>query len=236
MQNRIPGQAGSLKRMVQRLAPGFSSRREELVLITSMPAPVPPAGEGRPGHRHGQAAKESLARFLAEHLLGRQLPEMALIQDSLGKPRIRLGGAPGPALSFSWSAGRLWAALGRSEKGLGLDAAAPAEFSGAYPFHRIFTDAEWQEALTLTAGNRAEAGALLWSIKEAAVKAWGCGFHFLSPRQVELHGAGRDEAGYAWRVGLKNADRAGTLPGGLNPCAAISVRQPDGWLAVAWGC
>jgi phosphopantetheinyl transferase len=181
-----------------------------------------------------QAAKESLARFLAEHLLERQVPEMILESDPLGKPRMWLGAAPGPALSLSWSAGRLWAAAGRWESGLGLDAAAPGEFAGPYPYRRVFGEAEWQAAVNLTGGERPEAAALLWSIKEAVVKAEGCGFHFLSPRQVTVQCAGPGEQGYLWRVCLENPARDGSPPGGREPCPAVSVRFQDVWLTVAW--
>jgi phosphopantetheinyl transferase len=179
--------------------------------------------------------KESLARFLAEQLLERKLPDFTLGRDPLGKPHILLGAAPGPALSFSWSAGRLWAAVGRSESGLGLDAAAPEEFAGSYPHQRVFMEAEWQAGVTLTTGNRKEAAAMLWSVKEAVVKAWGCGFHFLSPRQVEAQFAGLGEPGYLWHGCLGNPDPVGTLPGGREPCPAVSVRLKEVWLSVGWG-
>ena len=193
-----------------------------------------PQHRGWEGARLRQAAKESLARFLAEHLLERELPDLALDSDPLGKPRIWLGAAPGPALSFSWSAGRLWAAMGRSESGLGLDAAAPEEFAGSYPHQRVFMEAEWQTAITLAAGDRAEAAALLWSVKEAVVKAKGCGFHFLSPRQVKVQFAAPGEHGYLWRGCLENPDQDGNLPGGREPCLAVSVRLKEVWLSVAW--
>jgi hypothetical protein len=239
LQDRIPAQAGSLSAgPTQRpalVAPVFYSPRGEPVLVASTPAAWRLSAPGGAGRRHWQAAKESLARFLAKQLLERQLPNFTLGRDLLGKPQIWLGAAPGPALSFSWSAGRLWAAVGRSESGLGLDAAAPGEFTGSYPYRRVFMAAEWQSALILTAGNREEAAALLWSVKEAVVKARGCGFHFLSPRQVEVQFAGRGEHGYLWHGCLGNPDPEGTLPVGREACPAVSVRQKEVWLSVAWG-
>jgi phosphopantetheinyl transferase len=216
------------------LSPVFYSPWGDPAWVASMPLAVPASRQGREGAGHCQAAKESLARFLAEYVLERQVPEMILDSDYLGKPRIWLGKAPGPALSFSWSAGRLWAAAGGSESGLGLDAAAPGDFFGSYPHQRVFLAAEWQMAVTLTARDCAEAAALLWSVKEAVVKATGCGFHFVSPRQIRVHFAARREDGYLWRVSLENPDRDGDLPGGREPCLAVSVRLKEVWLSLAW--
>jgi len=239
LQDSIPARAGSLGAgPTQRptlVAPVFYSPRGEPALVASTPAAWRASAPEGAGSRHRQAAKEFLARFLAEQLLERQLPDLALRRDPLGQPRIWLGAVSGPALSFSWSAGRLWAAAGRPESGLGLDAAAPGEFTGSYPYQRVFMAAEWQSAVTLTAGNREEAAALLWSVKEAVVKARGCGFHFLSPRQVQLLFAGQGEHGYLWHGCPGNPDSGGTLPGGREACPAVSVRLKEVWLSVAWG-
>jgi hypothetical protein len=239
LQNRIPAQAGGLSAGPNQrstlVVPVFFSPRGEPALVASTPAALPSSAPGWEGRLHRQAAKESLARFLAKHLLERKLPDLTLRRDPLGKPQIWLDGAAGPALSFSWSAGRLWAAVGRSDSGLGLDAAAPGEFAGSYPHQRVFMESEWQAAVTLTAGDREEAAALLWSVKEAVVKAWGCGFHFLSPRQVEVQFAGPGEHGYLWHGCLGNPNPDGTLPGGREPCPAVSVRLKEAWLSVAWG-
>ncbi|MFI5355402.1 MAG: 4'-phosphopantetheinyl transferase superfamily protein, partial [Desulfobaccales bacterium] len=129
----------------------------------------------------------------------------------------------------------LWAAVGSSDSALGLDVATPGEFAGSYPHQRVFLEAEWQTAVTLTAGNREEAAALLWSVKEAVVKAWGWGFHFLSPRQVEVQFAGPGEHGYLWHGYLGNPAPPGTLPGGREACSAVSVCLKEVWLSVAWG-
>ena len=212
----------------------FYSPRGEPALVASTPVALRSHIQGWEGRLAWQAAKESLARFLAEHLLERELPDLTLKPDPLGKPQIWMGAAPGPALSFSWSTGRLWAAVGRSESDLGLDVAAPREFAGSYPHRRVFTEAEWREAVTLTAGNQEEAAALLWSVKEAVVKARGCGFHFLSPRQVEVQFAVQGEHGYLWQGYLENPGLGRTIPGGQQPCPVVSVRLKEVWLSVAW--
>ncbi len=213
----------------------FYSPSAEPALVASTPVALHPSARRRAGRLDWQAAKESLAGFLVRQLLEWKLPDLTLGRDSLGKPQIWLGGAPGPALSFSWSAGRLWAAVCRSESGLGLDAAAPLEFAGSYPHRRVFSAAEWQAAVTLAAGNREEAGALLWSVKEAVVKAWGWGFHFLSPLQVEVKFAGLGEHGYLWCGRLTTPGREGGPPADREPGPAVSVRLKEVWLSVAWG-
>ncbi len=230
---RIPCQAGGEPPPSPALrTPAFFSPWGEPALVAWTPAAPPASGQGGEGARLRQAVKESLALFLAEHLLERQIPDLTVDADSLGQPRMWLGAAPGPALSFSWSAGRLWGAVGRSGSGLGLDAATPEEFPGSYPHRRVFREAEWHEAVKLTAGDGAEAAALLWSVKEAVVKASGCGFHFVSPKKVNVQCTAQDEHGYFWRGSLHNPDQ--NRPGGREACPAISVRLQEVWLTVAW--
>ena len=56
-----------------------------------------------------------------------------------------------------------------------------------YPFHRVFHAQELQHALRLAGGDLEKASALLWSIKEAVVKALGCAFHLVDPRQINVY-------------------------------------------------
>jgi len=178
-------------------------------------------------------AKELLAHFLTQHVLERTPPEFSLKSDPWGKPEIWLNGVPGPTISFSWSAGRLWAAAGRPGNSLGLDAAAPEEFAGSYPHRRVFTETERQTAINLSRGDAAEAAALLWSVKEAVVKSAGCGFHFLSPKQVQVRFTGQGESGYLWRGCLQGIDQDGNRPN-QDHYLVVSVRLEKIWLAVAW--
>jgi hypothetical protein len=60
------------------------------------------------------------------------------------------------------------------------------EFQKEYPFHRVFNDQELQHAMRLAGGELASASALLWSIKEAVVKALGCAFHLVAPLQINV--------------------------------------------------
>jgi phosphopantetheinyl transferase len=232
LQKRIATEIKGLGGLTQRptlLAPVLYSPWGEPAAVAAMAAYCRSRTHTGQNATLWQATKKSLALFLTEQVLGRQLPEFILKSDSRGKPEIWLGAAPGPALSFSWSAGQLWAAVGRAESSLGLDAAAPEEFFGSYPYHRIFMKTEWETAMTLAAGDRPEAAALLWTVKEAAVKAEGYGFHLLSPKQVQVNFAGSEEQGYCWCVCLE-----GSHTHRRNETMAVSVRLDKIWLSVAW--
>jgi phosphopantetheinyl transferase len=80
------------------------------------------------------------------------------------------------------------------------------EFHREYPFHRVFHPQEIQHALRLAGGDLGKASALLWSIKEAVVKALGCAFHLVDPRQITVYpsakGAAGGDGGYTFPVGL----------------------------------
>ena len=139
----------------------------------------------------GPGAKERLVRRLLAGLPGRETGGAApreqgpviLETTVLGQPRLRLNGQPGPAVSFSQAAGCLWAALTFAGQ-VGVDAALPSEFEENYPWARAFRPAELDWARPLTGGDTAGAAALLWALKEAAVKALGVGFHLLDPLAV----------------------------------------------------
>jgi len=107
-----------------------------------------------------------------------------------------------PGISFSEGGGKVWAALCGDESDIGIDASAFEEFRGEYPLHLVFHDQELQHALKLTGGGLEKASALIWSIKEAVVKALGCGFHLVAPRQVHVYPSTGGGSGYTFPVGL----------------------------------
>jgi len=125
-------------------------------------------------------------RWLYRHVFDRATSPLQVAHGPLGRPQIWLGEVPGPAVSFSEGGGRIWAALCGDGSDIGIDVAAAGEFQDDYPLHRVFHDQELHHAGRLTGGDAAKAAALLWSIKEAAVKALGCGFHLVSPREVHV--------------------------------------------------
>lgn len=148
-----------------------------------------------------------------------------VVHGPLGRPHLLAGEYRMPGISFSEGGGKVWAALCGDESDIGIDAAAFEEFQGEYPLHRVFHDQELQHALRLTGGDLAKAAALLWSIKEAVVKALGCGFHLVAPRQVHVYPSTGKDGGYAFPVGLSGKALV-RFPKGAN--RSIEVRSFPG--------
>jgi hypothetical protein len=173
----------------------------------------------------GAGAKERLVRhLLASQETGgatrRERGPVSLETTVLGQPHLRLNGQPGPGVSFSQAAGCLWAALAPVGQ-VGVDAALPWEFEAGYPLARAFRPAELGWAKPLTGGASAGAAALLWALKEAAVKALGVGFHLLDPLAVEA------VSPRPWQGGVRVLMKAGRiLPAWVRPA-------DGGWLAIA---
>lgn len=175
-------------------------------------------GEGKTGNgcRANRAAeKKRLITMLLDHvraMVNARWPDrlfgnrsacpIRVVHDPLGKPHLVVGEIPGPAISFSEGGGKMWGALCGDASDIGIDAAAADEFQGDYPLHRVFHDQELHHALRLTGGNVIMAAALLWSIKEAVVKALGCGFHLVAPLQVQVSPSTGVDQGYVFPVCL----------------------------------
>lgn len=139
----------------------------------------------------GAPETPGLQRSLAASLLAR-LPsapqDFLLARDTLGKPSaLSTAGESLPfGLSFSHYAGWLWAAVTEATD-VGIDASGPEEFSPPYPDQRAFTANELDVASQFVA-SPPEARALLWSVKEAAAKALGTGFHKVEPIGLRVNG------------------------------------------------
>ncbi len=128
---------------------------------------------------------------------------VSVVAGLLGKPRLMRGAEQGPAISFSTCGSELWAALSGDASEIGIDVAASSEFRAVYPYLRVFSPEEMHHALSLTNGDQERASALLWSIKEAVVKALGCGFHLVEPRHVSVYPSVDVNGGkYTFPVGL----------------------------------
>jgi phosphopantetheinyl transferase (holo-ACP synthase) len=125
-----------------------------------------------------------------------------VVRGPLGRPYLLLGEYQGPAISFSQGGGKVWAALCGDKSDIGIDVAGTDEFPGEYPFHRVFHHQELHHALRLAGGDFKKASALLWSIKEAVVKALGCAFHLVDPRQITVYPSVGGDSGYTFPVGL----------------------------------
>jgi hypothetical protein len=141
-------------------------------------------------------------------------------KNALGGPRLLLGDKPGPSLSFSHGEGRLWAAVsGRGS--VGIDVAYPEEFAGDYPFCRAFGPEELDCARDLCRNDTPRGAALIWSVKEASVKATGAGFNLLDPLDVRVGMPSRRDQGILFEV------QAG------RPVSAWAREEGGGWLSVA---
>jgi phosphopantetheinyl transferase (holo-ACP synthase) len=193
----------------------------------------------------GEESKHCLVSSLWNHLIAmksppgvrRQFPKGAafpiqVARGLLGRPHLLVGAYRGPAISFSEGGEKVWAALSGDESDIGIDAAGADEFQKEYPFHRVFHPEELRHALRSTSGSLENASALIWSIKEAVVKALGCAFHLLEPREIIVYPAvGGDEYTFPVRLSGKALNRFPLAAhGGL---WVRSFPQRKMWLSVA---
>jgi phosphopantetheinyl transferase (holo-ACP synthase) len=167
------------------------------------------------------------------YLLDRAAFPIHVGRDPLGKPHLLLGDKRGPAISFSEGGGKVWAALSADESDIGIDVAAAGEFQGKYPLHRVFRDQELRHALELTGGDLEMASALLWSIKEAFVKALGCGFHLVGPQQVHVCPSTGGAGEHAFPVCLSKIVPGRSFSGADLPIRVRSFPLAGMWLSIA---
>ncbi len=167
----------------------------------------------------------------------RDVSPIQVVRGPLGRPHLQLGDDRGPAISFSEGGGNVWAALCGDESDIGIDAAGSDEFHGEYPFHRVFHPQELQQALRLTGGDLEKASALLWSVKEAVVKALGCAFHLVDPRQITVYpsaeGAAGGNGGYTFPVGLTGKALARFPVAAGRSLWVHSIPRRKMWLSIA---
>jgi phosphopantetheinyl transferase len=173
-----------------------------------------------------------LVDSLCEHLASMtdEMP-IQIVHDPLGRPRLLLGECKGPAISFSQGGGKIWAALCPDMSDVGIDAAGTDEFPPDYPFSRVFHEQELQQALSLTCGDLKKAAALLWSVKEAAVKALGCAFHLVDPLQLCVKPSTVETDCFTVSLSGKALARFGTIAG--RGIAVRSLFQENMWLSIA---
>jgi len=198
---------------------------------------------------NGAGDKHRLVSTLWEYLVAMESPlwkrwqssnraasPIQVVRGLLGKPHLLLGEYRGPAISFSEGGGKIWAALCGDESDIGIDVAGTDEFQSEYPFRRVFHPPELQQALRLAGGDLEEASALLWSIKEAVVKALGCGFHLVDPRQITVYPSVGEDGGYTFPVGLSGKARAQFPMTAGRSLWVRSLPRMKVWLSIAlWG-
>jgi hypothetical protein len=167
----------------------------------------------------------------------RDMDPIRVVRDHLGKPHLLRGEYRGPAISFSGGGGNVWAALSGDESDLGIDVALVEEFPGNYPVHRVFHPEELHHALRVAGGDRAQASALLWSVKEAVVKALGCAFHLVEPRHVTVYpseaGVPVSDGWHSFPVGLSGKALARYPLDASRSLRVRSLPQSKQWLSIA---
>jgi hypothetical protein len=168
---------------------------------------------------NGEEARHCLVSTLWDHIAAMESPlwkgrqscngtafPIQLLRGPLGRPHLLLGEYRGPAISFSEGGGKVWAALSGDASDIGIDVAGADEFQKGYPIYRVFHPEEIEHALSLAGGDLEKASALLWSVKEAVVKALGCAFHLVDPLQITVYQSAGEGAegngGYSFPVGL----------------------------------
>ena len=198
----------------------------------------------------GEETKHHLVSTLWDHLVAMKSPLRRRCQSSdrtafpiqvvrglLGRPHLLLGEYRGPAISFSEGGGKVWAALCGDESDIGIDVAGTDEFHSEYPFHRVFHPQELHHALRLAGGDLENASALLWSVKEAVVKALGCAFHLVDPRQITVYPSEEGEAGenggYTFPVGLSGKALVRFPIAARGSLWVRSLPQKKMWLSIA---
>jgi phosphopantetheinyl transferase (holo-ACP synthase) len=202
----------------------------------------PPGGQGT----NREEAKLRLVSILWDHLVAMHRPRctfypcshraafpIQVVRDPLGKPQLLLGARRGPAISFSEGGGKVWAALCGDESDVGIDVAEAVEFQGVYPYHRVFNGQELPPVLNLAGGNLEQASALLWSVKEAVVKALGCAFHLVDPLQIHVSPSIRGGDGYTFSVRLSGKALARFPIGAGLSLWVRSFPQEKMWLSIA---
>jgi phosphopantetheinyl transferase (holo-ACP synthase) len=197
---------------------------------------------------HGMSVEETkrgLVSALWEHLARMKSPlwtrcqsfnegtyPIQVVCGRLGRPYLLLGEYRGPAISFSEGGGKVWAALCGDMSEIGIDVAGQDEFQREYPVHRVFHPEELHHAVKLIGGDLEKASALLWSIKEAVVKALGCAFHLVDPRQISVYPSVSGD-GYISPVGLSGKAQMRFPLAARGSLWVRSLPQREMWLSIA---
>jgi phosphopantetheinyl transferase len=153
---------------------------------------------------------------------------MEIVSDSLGKPLLFINGSEGPAVSFAYEGDAMWVAIAQEASSIGIDATQSDSFGGHYPFRRAFGEEELD-----IAGKREEVAAMIWSAKEAVVKALGCGFHLVDPLDVIVgpYSGDREEFSLSARISDRAQERLHEKV--ASPVLVRVLRHKEMWVSVA---
>ena len=198
------------------------------------------------GATSGMEVHHRLVTVLWEYLLAKEIffgkrfhfsngiaHPIQIIPDPLGRPNLLLGEHRGPSISFTTAGDKVWAAIACDDSDIGIDVAGSAEFPEGYPTQRVFHAPELRQALELADGNPASAAALLWSVKEAVVKALGCAFHLVDPRDVHVHPSAVTNGGPLFLVRLSGKALVRFPMANQRPITVRSLSLVGMWLSIA---
>lgn len=175
----------------------------------------------RPGSR--AFVRERLVVMLEEARRPHSLSRGRVEYSREGQPRWHAPLGEGRALSFSHGARMSWAALGTADMALGIDLSEQDEFGAGYPLARAFGEAEWNVAQGMESVSRGLAAPLLWSVKEAVVKALGTGFRLWDPLDIVVTRLESD--GLAMRSEVSLCSRSGSMVAGALPVVSFLLGE-----------
>jgi phosphopantetheinyl transferase len=156
------------------------------------------------------------------------VPNIEIASDSLGRPYLVINGSGGPTVSFAYVRDTMWVAISLNESNIGVDAEESDSFQGNYPFHRVFHKKELESG-----GDKDDLAALMWSAKEAVVKALGCGFHLVDPLHVRVEPYCGDHEGLWLRARLTKGTRENLRVQIQDPIPVRVLRYRGIWISVA---
>ncbi len=152
--------------------------------------------------------------------------------DENGKPQLNIGEFSDMAVSFSHISDMLWASLSCSGNHLGMDVARAEEFEGNYPFQRAFHPEELYSS-RIDIHEIRESAALLWSVKEAVVKALGIGYGVLGPLDIRIESIEDCATHYIPRIFIAPAALRGIGLRSSTCLNLISFSHAGSWISVA---
>lgn len=154
--------------------------------------------------------------------------ETEIISDRLGKPHLLIGASEELDVSFSYEGRTMWTAVCRAGGGIGIDAAQSSSFPDDYPFHRAFQEGELEIGF-----KTGEAAAMIWSAKEAVVKALGFGFHFVDPLHLRVEPCFLCHGGGVLKVYFTHRTLEALCIKVENPVYLRILRHGGMWISVA---
>jgi hypothetical protein len=212
----VPGDTGG----------GFVLASDYWQMPVSQVGPVACASSLLPREQLLRQLVAALAGQASRGLGGWQELPLQLVRGSLGQPLVLSDGMPVLSVSFSQAGGRTWGALTGAGR-VGIDVAFASEFCPPYPYLRVFSRAEFNRASDLLGGGPDRIAALLWSLKEAAVKALGVGFNYLSPREIVIDSGKQWQGGYLFEVSAGGPVKTWARPEGAGWLALALIAQED---------